>query len=346
MNMVEVFNMMTASIPTEADNAYAGTATPPTQLGRPDDECIWDWEKGYNAARQSQVFQNSGLGGFISPYESHWTGPVTVMGNLEDLVQFEKPNKVDPNKIYNTDIAALKALQQDQQKIVKLFETRLRESLNERGKMGLTEEDILAMQAVTAGRTAIANIQKEQISIKKNISDTRIKQYQLEQNDVKISSKAQGGDGGFSGSTYDVGRSILDNIFDSALPVPAPSQMPQSTMSINPAADAAAAASVIDSIINLDTNTPSAIQYESQDPTTYVTVNSSGENASFETYAKDGGLIENYPNPSSKIVKIDVDAGTATDDLLVTYPLKIKDDQVSTDNINPEPNQETTNENK
>lgn len=330
MSIVDVFNMMGASIPSESDNAYAGTTTPYTPVGRPDDECIWDWEKGYNATRQSQVFQNSGLGGFVSPYQSHWTGPVTVMGNLEDLVQFERPNKVDPNKIYNTDIAALKALQQDQQKIVRLFETRLRESLSERGKVGLTEEDILAMQAVTAARTAIANIQKEQIGIKKNISDTRIKQYQLEQTDAKTAAKANSSDGGsgYGASTYDVGRSILDNIFDSAIPVPPPSPVPQSTMSINPEADSAAAASVIDTIMGLGDGTPApspTVQYEIQEPTTYVTVGLSGDDATFETYAKDGSLIAEYPNPSTRIVKIDREAGTATDELLVSYPLKIKE---------------------
>lgn len=330
MSIVDVFNMMGASIPSESDNAYAGTSTPYTPVGRPDDECIWDWEKGYNATRQSQVFQNSGLGGFVSPYQSHWTGPVTVMGNLEDLVQFERPNKVDPNKIYNTDIAALKSLQQDQQKIVRLFEARLRESLNERGKMGLTEEDILAMQALTAARTAIANIQKEQIGIKKNISDTRIKQYQLEQTDAKTAAKANASSdsgSGYGASTYDIGRSILDNIFDSAIPVPAPSPIPQSTMSINPDADAAAASSVIDNIMNLGENMAPAptVQFENQKPTTYVSVGLSGDDVTFETYAKDGSLIPDYPNPNTKIVKIDRETGIATDELLVNYPLKIRD---------------------
>lgn len=321
MSLLDAFNATGTTLPSATDIAYEGTVTPYTPIGRPDDECIWDWEKSYNATRQNQIFQNSNVGGFISPYQSHWTGPVTVMGNLEDLVQLQPVNKIDPNKIYNTDIAALRAIEQDQLKIVKLFETRLRESLNERGKQGLTEEDIEAMQALTAARTAVANIHKEQINIKKNISDTKIKQYQLEQADNKALAKSQEGSvGGSSGSVYDVGRSILDNIFDSALPVPPVSSAPMN----NPATaamDAAQASSVLDQLIGND-NIPASTKYETMNPTTYVRVGTSDSDTTFETYSEDGTLLEDYPNPTSRITNVDREAGTATDEFLVTYQLK------------------------
>lgn len=320
MSMLDALTLTGASIPSATDPGYAGTVTPYTPIGKSDDECIWDWERSYNATRQNQVFQQNNIGGFISPYESHWTGPVTVMGNLEDLVQFQPVNKIDPNKIYNTDIAALRALQQDQLKIVKIFESKLRESLNERGKVGLTEEDIEAMQAVTAGRTAVANIQKEQINIKKNIADTRIKQYQLEQSNAKATAKAQEVTGGKIGSAYDVGRSILDNIFESTMPVPPPPPM-SSYSPGNAEAEAAQASSVLDSLLG-DTTLPTATKFETQNPTTYVRVGAIDAEAVFETYAEDGTLIPDYPNPTSRITTIDREAGTATDDLLVTYQLK------------------------
>lgn len=325
MSILDAFNIMQASIPSATDPGYMGTVTPYSPIGRPDDECIWDWEKSYNATRQAQVFQNNNVGGFISPYESHWTGPVTVMGNLEELMQFQPVNKIDPNKIYNSDIAALRALQQDQLKIVKIFESKLRESLNERGKVGLTEEDIEAMQAVTAGRTAVANIQKEQINIKKNISDTRIKQYQLEQGDAKVAAKAQEvSSGGKIGSAYDVGRSILDNIFESAMPIP-PATQSYTASNSNAAMDAQQASNVLDSILSDAAPMPNTTKYESMHPTTYVRVGAIDSEAVFETYAEDGTLIPDYPNPTSRITTIDREAGTATDDLLVTYQLKSED---------------------
>lgn len=322
MSLLDVFNATGTSLPSATDIAYEGTYTPYTPIGKPADECIWDWELSYNATRQNQIFQNSNVGGFISPYQSHWTGPVTIMGNMEELIQFQPVNKIDPNKIYNTDIAALRAIEQDQLKIVKLFETRLKESLNERGKIGLTEEDIEAMQALTAARTAVANIHKEQINIKKNISDTKIKQYQLEQADNKAIAKAQEGtSGGGGGSVYDVGRSILDNIFDSALPIPPASSLPSAANPSNAAIDAAQASSVLDSLIGGD-NIPATTRFETMNPTTYVRVGTSDSDTSFETYAEDGTLLIDYPNPTARITHVDREAGTATDEFLVTYQLK------------------------
>ena len=43
------------------------------------------------------------------------------------------------------------------------------EGLTDRGKFGLNEADIMAMQALTSARSAITAINKEQIAIKKNI---------------------------------------------------------------------------------------------------------------------------------------------------------------------------------
>lgn len=337
MSILDSLIQTGASIPSASDNIGEGAATPYYPLGIPESECHWDWERQYNAARQNQVFMNSNVGGFISPYEGHWNSSSMFMQNVEELTAFQPVNKVDPNKIYNSDIQALRALQQDQLKIVKLFETRLKESLNERGKMGLTEDDINAMQAVTAARTAIANIQKEQINIKKNISDTKIKQYQLEQADTKLMNAKTGGvnpDGTPQiGSAYDMGKSIIDSIFESATLAPAAIQPAYSSPTEAAVADADQAANFLDSIINndADNNVNTAVKYEKMNPTTYVKIGSHDSDVSYETYAADGTYLPDYPNPTAKITNIDREAGIATNELMMTFQLKTEDsyDQIS-----------------
>ena len=323
MSLLDSLIQTGAHIPTASESIGEGAATPYCPVGIPVGECHWDWEKSYNAARQNQVFANSNVGGFISPYEGHWNSSSMFMTNVEELVSFQPVNKIDPNKIYNSDIQALRALQQDQLKMIKQFEAKLKESLNERGKVGLTEEDIEAMQAVTAGRTAVANIQKEQINIKKNIADTRIKQYQLEQADQKAAGKINGGEGGPVGSAYDVGRSIIDSIFDSATLAPAATQAaytPPTTASAE--ADSQQAANFLDSIIDMGNTSATIAKYENLRPTTYVRIGTEDSDVSYETYDSAGNLIPDYPNPTSKITNIDREAGIATDEFLVTYQLK------------------------
>lgn len=322
MSILDSLIQTGATIPQASDHIGEGAVTPFHPLGIPDSECHWDWEKHYNAARQNQVFMNSNVGGYISPYEGHWNSSSMFMQNVEEIVAFQPVNKIDPNKIYNSDIQALRALQQDQLKIVKLFETRLRESLNERGKMGLTEEDIEAMQAVTAARTAVANIQKEQINIKKNIADTRIKQYQLEQTDIKNKTGAVGANGAPTmGSAYDIGKSIIDNIFESATLAPAAVQPAYSNPTESAAMDAEQAGNFLDSMMEIgDANNPT--RFETMKPTTYVKVGATDSEISYETYASDGTLIPDYPNPTARITQIDREAGIATDEFLVTYQLK------------------------
>lgn len=334
MSLLDSLVQTGAHIPTASESIGEGAATPYCPVGIPVGECHWDWEKQYNAARQNQVFANSNVGGYISPYEGHWNSSSMFMTNVEELVAFQPVNKIDPNKIYNADIQALRALQQDQLKIVKLFETRLKESLNERGKMGLTEEDIEAMQAVTAARTAVANIQKEQINIKKNIADTRIKQYQLEQADNKAAGKMNPDGSHPVGSAYDVGRSILDNIFESATLAPAATQDSYSAPSATAEADSQTAANFLDSIIDMGNAAAVATKYENLKPTTYVKIGVEDSDVSFETYDSAGNLIPDYPNPTSKITNIDREAGIATDEFLVTYQLKQENtDEISQDEI-------------
>jgi hypothetical protein len=197
--------------------------------------------------------------------------------------------------------------------------------------MGLTEEDIEAMQAVTAARTAIANIQKEQINIKKNISDTKIKQYQLEQTDAKILNAKNGvnPDGTPQiGSAYDMGKSIIDSIFESATLAPAAVQPAYSAPTESAAMEADQAADFLDSIINNNDagmNVTPATQYERLNPKTYVKIGNQDSDVSYETYAADGTLLPDYPNPTAKITHIDREAGIATNELMMSFQLKTED---------------------
>ena len=253
----------------------------------------------------------STINGHISPYASNnWDTTSGILNYVEDTSRLPAlDHRIDPNRIFTSDIAALRALASDQNKIVKMFEKRLVESLADKSKFGLTEDDIEAMQALTAARSAIVNINKEQIQIKKNIADIRIKQQQ--QSGIPGQPNTSGG--GMSG--MDIGRSIMDNLFDMPAQQPMQSNYQAQTVLLDQASD------LIDDLV------PSVSEettFESMSPKTYVVVGDSDDDAEFVTYASDGHIIENYPNPGSRIESIDRENGRAVDDLMVQYPVKFK----------------------
>lgn len=269
----------------------------------------WDWEDTFKTAL-SPVLYN--VDRYMSPYASNnWgntTGILSVLSDESRLPSLEE--KIDPNRIFNSDLVALQSLAADQQKIVKLFDRQLTDSLNEKGKVGLTEEDIEAMQALTAARSAITTISKEKASIKKSIAELKIKQ---QQNSMKANAAAMGQDGVLA-SPISVGRSIMDTIFETGGNVP--SQGSYSAPSYNDA--------MMD---NIDPNgNMNNLQYENMNTTTYVVLGDTDDDVSFETYTEDGRLLPDYPNPTSIIEKIDRDAMIAVDDLMVQYPIKNKDE--------------------
>ena len=179
MNYGEMFNILGPMASENEDTGFGNNFTPaPYEPRYTDPAPSGNWEEEFVGFKTSPVLYN--MDGFISPYASNnWGGTTNILQYINDesrLPQFE--NKIDPNKIFSSEINGLRALAADQQRITKMFETRLRESLSEKGKMGLTEEDIEAMSALTAARSAIAGTYKEQVAIKKNIADIRIKQAQ------------------------------------------------------------------------------------------------------------------------------------------------------------------------
>lgn len=262
---------------------------------------------------------NQNIDGYISPYASgHWGASSDIMQSIAAGMELgPMQEKVDPNKIFTSDIAALRTLAADQIKIIRVFERKFLESLNDKGKFGLNEDDIEALQALTSARSALTAINKEQIAVKKNIAELKIKQQQAN------GSSAPGGTqqtSGRSANAYDIGRSIMDNLWDMT-----PAQTSPPVQVSYPAIDPSQASDVLDQVVDVG-QLASSVQYEADSPTTYVLVGDSDDDVEFATYSKNGELMDESINPTSKITSIDRSTDTAMDEFLVTYPIRYKSD--------------------
>ena len=314
MNYGKMFDMLD-SIPSPGNNnQYPGMNTPtpyePTFYDQPP---VTSWEDAFTGFKTRPVLYN--MDGWISPYASNnWGGTSNILQYIDDQSRLPTvEQKIDPNKIFSSELNGLRALAADQQKVVKMFERKLMENLTEKGKIGLTEEDIEAMSALTAARSAITSISKEQVAIKKNIADIRIKQAQ---NNGPVAG-GQNGPVDKPFASMDIGRSILDSIFDA--PTSSPS-IPTTNVEYS-AATAGDAGRVLDSLV------PTAgdrVSYESAEPTTYVVVGDTDDDVEFATYSATGDLIPDFPHPDAKITSIDREAHKAVDQYLVEYPIKEK----------------------
>lgn len=310
MTMLEAFNMM-----DQFNSFTEGTWDPEShepQYHETHPQSSMSMQDCFNMYRTDHMPSVSAFAGYISPYPTNnWDTSSGILDLIEDSSRLPSiAPKLDPNKIFSSDVAALRALASDQNKITKMFEKRLVESLADKGKFGLTEDDVEAMQALTSARSAILSIQNAQINIKKNIADLKIKQQQQQ------NANGVPGIGGGSGmNSMDVGKSFMDKIFD------VPSQPPIDVNYVTNDVGLEQASQVIDDLIpNVGTNTI----YESSNPTTYVVVGESDDDVDFETYTADGRLIPDYPNPTTHIESIDREAKKATDDLMVEYPVKFR----------------------
>lgn len=311
MNIFEMFEKLDDSLPSTTDEDVNVNPHDPTFVEQPSS----DWSNDLTGFRTRPVLYN--IDGYISPYASNnWGGTSNIMKSLEDVSRLPPlSDKIDPNKIFTSDISALRSQASDQIKVTKMFEKRLMESLTDRGKVGLDENDIMAMQALTSARAAVTSIQKEQIAIKKNIADIRIKQ---QQNRGGGDSTGNGSAGGSNLSNVDVGRSILDSIFD-APTVPVNANI--SVASVDQSASPDEASDLLDELIPASLEDAS-VRYEAVKPTTYVVVGDTSDDAEFVTYASSGEIIEDYPNPTTKIDHVDLESGVAIDDLCNQYPVK------------------------
>ena len=260
------------------------------------------------------------MDGFISPYScNNWGGTSNILQYIDESYRVPgNETKIDPNKIFSSEVNGLRAIEADQAKMLKMFERKLVESLTEKGKVGLTEEDINAMAAINSARSTLAGIEREKVNIKKNIADIKIKQAQ---NGNGSGNGTGTGSTGSNVSSFDVGRSIMDNIFD--IPGGSSSGSVQSDIPVTSveytAANVDAAASIVDALV---TDVNDSLKFENREPTTYVVVGDTDDDVEYVTYSSDGDIIPDYPKPNTPIAKIDRESHTATDTLLVSYPLK------------------------
>lgn len=312
MNFFDMFNNIDTVQPLSSDNTYDSSSYEPTYV----DNAFTTWETEFTGIKSQPTFYN--LDGYISPYASNnWGATSSILQTIVDESRLPAlSDKVNPDRIFNADTSALRTLAADQVKITKVFEKRLLESLNDRGKFGLTETDIMAMQALTSARSSVTAINKEQIAIKKNIADLKIKQRASSNSSSSSSTNSDGGYGGRAPSSMNVGRSILDGIFD----VP---MMPTQSNNVSgyTSANSDSAGDILDELVGCNTMSEH-IQHESVKPITYVCLGQNDDDVEFQTYDSDGKLINDYPNPNTNITKIDRDSNTAIDELLVQYPIK------------------------
>jgi len=262
---------------------------------------------------------NPNMDGYISAYSSgHWGGTTDLMNAFQlsaDLGPLQE--KVEPNKIFTSDIAALKTMAADQAKIIKVFERKAMESLNDKGKFGLNEDDIEAMQALTSARSTLMSIQEKQINVKKAIAELKIKQQQA----TGAVGPQQGSTGGKT-NVYDIGRSIMDNMFD----INIGPQQTETTINANyPTIDVDQASDVLNSIVDAG-NVAATTVFEADKPTTYVVVGDTDSDTEYVTKSKSGEIIEEYPNPDARITKVNHDTNTAIDELMNEYPVIRRDE--------------------
>jgi hypothetical protein len=275
------------------------------------------WVDAYNNFKMEPVLFPNVANVTVSPYpEDNWGDVSSIMMSMgvENLQFPQRDNKIDPNKIFTSDIAALRSLAADQMRVTKLFEKRLTESLRDKDKFGLNEADILAMQALTAARSAVTAINKEQIQIKKNIADIRLKQQQNRGMTDGGSPTTNNGESAYT-NTNMIGRQIMDSLFDAV-----GTTVNTSTYSVEQSSLEQA-----DAIIDQLVQTPTSTAFETLNPTTYAIVDESGNAYGYETYADNGQLIPEYDNPHAGIVSTDIVAGVAIDDVGRRYPIKMKD---------------------
>lgn len=311
MNFFDMFNTIESVQPChdDYDMNNAISSYEPAYV----DQAPVDWQDQFSGFKSRPVLYN--MDGYISPYASNnWGSSSGIISTIADEGRLPAlSDKLDPNKIFTSETTALRTLAADQIRITKLFEKKLMDDLANRSKNGLDENDIAAMQALTSARSAITAMHDKQVSIKKNIADLKLKQQQAH-------GSVTTGDGSFStrGSmdTNAIGKSILDNIFDT----------PAVTVTTNNndyvPTDPSSASNLLDSIVNDGLAVSSYIQYESQNPTTYVVYDNETGSTAYETYASDGTLLTDYPNPVTKITDINTNTNTATDELMQTFPIK------------------------
>ena len=273
------------------------------------------WEGNYEMLKTQPTYYR--LNQYVSPYaSSHWESSSPILHTMNDQ-SFMPPlsDKIDPNKIFSSDITALNATAADQLRTLKAFEKKFMESINDKNKFGLTEDDIAAFQAITAARNAITAINKEKVAVKKNIADIKIKQQ----------SNASGGMSGNSdsGSSSNVltGTSVLDSIFSSIPQTPLQSEAPAEYIP----ASVDSAVALIDEISNPNIQ----ISHERSGIHPAVIVRDNVNDAYFANVDSNGKIVEDQSGlPDAMITEVDIMSKQAKDALDRPYPVIKLGDEV------------------
>lgn len=286
-----------------------------------------DWNMEMKQVMNNSIPVLYNIGGNVSTYPgSNWGGSSDILKYIDDPIRYgivKEPEKLDPNRIFSSEINGLRTIASEQHKVVKVFEKRLMESLTEKGKMGLNESDIEAMSALTAARGAITNIQKEQVAIKKNIADIRIKQAQLDK-EAKLKASMVNGDGNGVGSKTnisagDVSRAFLDDIFNVSNAIGTVTNTNPGVMENIPSTTVDDVGSILDSMGDMGVN-PN-IKYESIGGHVAAELNPETNEVTLKGFDRDGNYIPGYEVPKVVIDSFDINTGKAKDCFGVEYDL-------------------------
>lgn len=270
------------------------------------------WEGMYNTLKMEPTYYR--VNSYMLPYtSSHWESGSPMLRTMNDET-FIPPfsEKIDPNKIFNSDINALRALAADQAKILKVFEKKALESLTDKNKFGVTEEDVESMQAITAARNAIVAINEKQINVKKHIAELKIKQQ------ATVGIGGSGASQANSGPTQ-YGTEVLDSIFAAnAQPMATMPPAEYTPTSVEQASD------LLDSLVNVNPN----IINEKNNINTVVVVGDTTNDVTFEQYDALGNKVENPVElPNVKIDTLDIQAKQAVDELGRPYTVVKRGDE-------------------
>ena len=323
MNFGNMFEMMN-SVPDENNyqepsfSDYLPQGPHPYQPNIYDQAPTMNWEEAFAGFKTHPTLYN--LDGYISPYASNnWGGTSGILQYLDEQSNIPHlDNRIDPNKIFTSEINGLRAIAGEQQRIIKMMEARLKESLTEKGKIGLTEEDIEAFNALTTARNTIANIYKEQVTVKKNIAELKIKQNQQQTGTSTTTGTNASTTGGRGPNAIDVGKAILDNIFDA----PAiPTVQQQATIPPYAPSDIASAEQVINGLVP---TIGSNIRDESVGAEKFVVVGDTDDDYEFIAEDKYGNEIPLNVDDSLRIDTIDRETSIAKDNLMQEWKVKYK----------------------
>lgn len=279
----------------------------------------FNFESSFNQFATTPVLYN--MDGFVSPYQSsNFYATSDIIKNMDDGFRLPAAmdNRIDPNRIFNAEIAALNVVASDQTKTNKLFEKRLNELLSDKNFAGLSEEIIEAMQALTSGRTAVANINKEKTNIKKAIAEIRIKQQQQQSRANTISEGSQS-ESNISGlSNYDLGRTMLDRLGSLNRTDVQVSNYQES--SVKDATD------MIDDMFDGKSSDFQAVELEKLGAGPVVVVGKDDPNstAHYEIADKNENILSGYSLPTSEITTVDRENHTAINNRNEQFPLIIQ----------------------